>query len=64
MRNHIYRDYIKSCMEKKNVRGKSADEVRRAMTECAEAWSRAVARRVPEVFDEEELAQQFLKRYL
>jgi hypothetical protein len=33
------------------------------MTECAEAWSRAVARRVPEVFDEEELAQQFLKRY-
>ena len=63
MPDHIYREYMKSCMLKKNVKGKSADEVRRALTECAEAWTRALARRVPEVFEEEELAEQFLKRY-
>ena len=63
MPDHIYREYIKACMTKKNVKGKSADEVRRALTECAEAWTRAVEARVPEVFEEEELAQQFLKRY-
>ncbi|MBA7590535.1 hypothetical protein ES708_32660 [subsurface metagenome] len=50
-------------MLKKNLKGKSADEVRAAMRECADAWTRALARRVPEVFDEEELAEQYLRRY-
>ena len=63
MPTNAYREYMKACMLKKNLKGKSADEVRAGLTECAQAWTRAVQLRLPEVFDEEELAKQYVKRY-
>jgi len=63
MPTSAYRDYMKACMLKKNLKGKSAQEVRAGLTECATAWTRAVQLRLPEVFDEEALAQQYVRRY-
>ena len=59
---NTYREYMKACMARKNVKGKSASEVRQALTECARAWSRAIERRVPEAFDEQALADQYVRR--
>ena len=63
MATNAYREYMKACMLKKNTRGKSASEVRAALTECATAWTRAIERRVPEPFDEQALAEQYARRY-
>lgn len=60
---NTYREYMKACMLKKNVKGKSAAEVRRALSECATAWSRVIERRTAEPFDEEALAEQYARRY-
>lgn len=63
MPGNTYRDYMKACMLKKNLKGKSGEEVRRGLTECAEAWSRAVQLRLPEPFDEQALAEQYVRRH-
>ena len=63
MPGNAYREYMKACMLKKNTKGKSASEVRAALTECATAWTRAIERRTPEAFDEQALAEQYAKRY-
>lgn len=60
---HAYRDFMKACMIKKNTKGKSADEVRQALRECAQAWTTVIQRRAPEPFDEEALAEQYARRY-
>ena len=63
MPTNAYKEYMKACMLKKNTKGKSADEVRAALTDCARAWTRAIERRAPEPFDEQALAEQYARRY-
>ena len=63
MPTNAYKEYMKACMLKKNMKGKSASEVRAALTDCARAWTRAVERRAPEPFDEQALAEQYARRY-
>ena len=63
MPTSAYKEYMKACMLKKNTKGKSANEVRAALTDCARAWTRAIERRAPEPFDEQALAEQYAKRY-
>ena len=62
MPTNAYREYMRACMLKKNLKGKSADEVRAGLTECAEAWTRAIQLRLPEPFDEQALAEQYARR--
>ncbi len=40
-----YRAFIKKCMLLQNVKGLSADEVRAAMSECAQLWKEKQAQK-------------------
>ncbi|MBA7589855.1 hypothetical protein ES708_31948 [subsurface metagenome] len=55
-----YRDFMKACMLKQNVKGKSAEEVRLALTECAQAWTRQIEAKVAIPFDIDALAKSYL----
>jgi len=37
-KSNEYRDFIRRCMLLQNVKGTSAEEVRAAMSECANLW--------------------------
>jgi len=60
---HVYREFMKTCLERKNLKGQPAEVIREALKECAEAWTQAKEERVVQEIDELELARKYISRF-
>lgn len=56
-----YKEYMKACMLRKNLKGQPADVIRRELAACARAWTEAQEAKGVVAIDERALAEQYLK---
>ncbi|MBA7589245.1 hypothetical protein ES708_31326 [subsurface metagenome] len=57
-----YREFMKACMLRKNLKGQPADVIRAELAKCAQAWTEALEARGVVVVDERALAEQYLPK--